>query len=237
MKKYQNHRNNFRIYCHKHKLIGVIFTDGFERSIEEYKKELMKYAQKNGIVYSGNENGFKTAEQKNTSSQHKQIYNEKYVNSRPMPDEFKGDIDDETRENKQEIKDLKTYKEFMNDNVKTGRLRVQAYASAQVFPIQNAKVTVEKEFSDGTFVFADEYTDIDGVAQNINLPTKSKELSLSPEYPIPYSTYTIKVNHPQFETTTFLNVPIFEGIESLQPVAMLPLSNRTDSSDIINEES
>ena len=38
---------------------------------------------------------------------------------------------------------------------------------------------------------------------------------------IPYATYTVRVTHPHFAPTEFCRVPIFDGIESLQPVAMV----------------
>ena len=36
--------------------------DSFDKSIEEYKRELIKYARKNGAVYINNQDGFKSAE-------------------------------------------------------------------------------------------------------------------------------------------------------------------------------
>lgn len=212
----------------------MIFTDSIERRIEEYKNELMKYAKKNGMVYTQNANGFKEAEKPENIKQTYKAYDEKYVSNRPMPSEFLGE-DDSVIQSNVNIKSS-TYNKFMDENSKYGKLRVQTYASAQVFPIQNAKISVEKEFDDGKHIFAEEYTDIDGVAENITLPTKSKELSLKPDSPIPYSTYTVKVTHPQFEEITFYNVPIFEGIESLQPVAMLPLNSTNQSQSIFEEQ-
>ncbi len=220
----------------------MIYTDSFEKRIEEYKKELMKYAKNNGTVYSTNSSGFQELESYNKEPKAEKVYKEIYVNNRPMPPEFSGDEESDKEDNDKENNDkenneLLDYDSFLKNNQKSGKLRVQTYASTQVFPIQNAKVTVEKDFSDGSFTFAEEYTDIDGVAENINLPTKSKELSQSPDTPIPYSTYTVKVSHPQFESITFFNVPIFEGIESLQPVAMLPLRNTNQNETFIEEES
>ncbi len=211
----------------------MIFTDSIEKRIEEYKNELMKYAKKNGVVYSGNSSGFKEAEKPEKTMQTYKIYDEKYVSNRPMPSEFLGE-DENVIQTNADI-NHSTYNKFVDENTKYGKLRVQTYASTQVFPIQNAKISVEKEFDDGRHVFAEEYTDIDGVAENITLPTKSKELSLTPDSPIPYSTYTVKVTHPQFEAITFYNVPIFEGIESLQPVAMLPLNSANQSQRIFEE--
>lgn len=204
-----------------------------DKRIEEYKKELMKYAKKNGFVYSINNDGFKEAEITDPDIQQPKTYDAKFVSNRPMPSEFLGD--DESDIQKKSEKYKLTYNKFIDENSKHGKLRVQTYASLQVFPIQNAKVSVEKEFDDGTHIFAEEYTDIDGVAENITLPTKSKELSLTPDSPIPYATYTVKVSHPQFESITFSNVPIFEGIESLQPVAMLPLNSTNQSTQIFEE--
>ena len=204
-----------------------------DKRIEEYKKELMKYAKKNGIVYSVNNDGFKEAEVTEKENQTNKIYDAKYVSNRPMPSEFLGDDKSDIQTNAETSRS--TYNKFIDENSKRGKLRVQTYASLQVFPIQNAKVLVEKEFEDGTHIFAEEYTDIDGVAENITLPTKSKELSLTPESPIPYATYTVRVTHPQFESITFSNVPIFEGVESLQPVAMLPLNSTNQSTQIFEE--
>ncbi len=204
-----------------------------EKRIEEYKKELMKYAKKNGIVYSVNNEGFKEAEITDKNFQTTKTYDAKYVSNRPMPSEFLGDDESIIQQNTDITHS--TYNKFIDENSKYGKLRVQTYASLQVFPIQNAKVSVEKEFDDGTHIFAEEYTDIDGVAENITLPTKSKELSLTPDSPIPYATYTVRVTHPQFESITFSNVPIFEGIESLQPVAMLPLNSTNQRTQIFEE--
>ena len=128
-----------------------------------------------------------------------------------------------------------SYVDFISNNPKAGKLRVQTYAASQVFPIQNARVLVEKEFTDGKYTFAEEYTDTDGVADEIILPTKNKSLSLSPGTTIPYSTYTVKVSHPQFSPVTFHNVPIFESIESLQPVAMQPLSRPAVYEDVYED--
>ncbi len=218
--------------------------DSFDRKIEEYKRELMKYAKKNGNVCITEQSAFR---QEESQQEYKTKYDKKYICNRPMPKEYDGNEDiietvtantDPTRnfDRKPIIETTyKNYDDFLTQNAKTGKLRVQTYASEQVFPIQNARVIVEKEFEDGNHIFKEIFTDIDGVAENIILPTKDKNLSLSPGGVIPFSTYNIKVSHPQFKPIIFHNVPIFDTIESLQPVAMLP-SNSSDSPMDINEE-
>ena len=224
--------------------------DSIDKRIEEYKQELLKYAQINKAFYHENNSGFQTVKNKTQpeSTANKKVYDERFICNRPMPCEYlANDDNNETvntnstpqHENKTNLIEKQTYKnydEFISKNTKSGKLRVQTYASTQVFPIQNARVIVEKDFDDGTYIFKEDYTDIDGVADNIILPAKSKSLSLSPDMPIPYSTYTIKVTHPQFSPITFKNVPIFESIESMQPVAMLPLNTPQPLDEIYEEE-
>lgn len=221
--------------------------DSFEKKIEQYKQELIKYAEKHGNVYSGQINGFNQIEYaEKEEPKQKKIYNAAYVNNRPMPPEYDGNEtietpisnfnpEPDTDNMRSSGKSYRNYEDFLSDNQKNGKLRVQAFAARQVFPIQNAKVTVTKEFIDENHIFAEMYTDIDGVAQNIILPTKDKTLSLTAGGEIPYSTYTVRVTHPRFVTQIYENVPIFDSIESMQPVIMLPLSN-TGSSQITAED-
>ena len=214
--------------------------DSFEKKIEEYRRELMKYAEKHGNSYNIKSEDYEEITQK-------KIYNEAYVSNRPMPEEYDGNETVDTSPSNynpepdtDNIRNSGTvynsYEDFITDNKKSGKLRVQAYASKQVFPVQNAKVTVIKEFNDGNHIFAELYTDIDGVAQNIVLPTKDKALSLSAGGEIPYATYKVIVSHPRFITQIYENVPIFDSIESLQPVIMLPLSNTGSSQTVAEDE-
>ncbi len=214
--------------------------DSFEKKIEEYRRELMKYAEKNGNRYNIKNDDYEEIKQK-------KIYNEVYVSNRPMPEEYDGNevIDSppsnynpepDTDNIRNSGKAYTSYEDFIADNRRSGKLRVQAYASKQVFPIQNAKVTVLKEFNAGNHIFSEMYTDIDGVAQNIVLPTKDRSLSLTAGGEIPYATYKVIVTHPRFVTQIYENVPIFDSIESLQPVVMLPLSNTGSSQSVAEDE-
>ncbi len=224
--------------------------DNFDKCIEDYKHELLKYARKNGNIFIGSNNEFKKANEPKEADEPKarKKYKEQYVSNRPMPIEYSGTEEKNDiavhanarpqRPGEQTSPESQTYKnrdDFLARNEKTGKLRVQTYAASQVFPIQNARIIVEKEFEEGKFTFAEEYTDIDGVADEIILPTKNKALSLSPGEAIPYATYTVKVTHPQFSPITFHNVPIFEEIESLQPAAMQPISRPSVYEDVYED--
>ncbi len=226
--------------------------DNFDRKIEEYKRELMKYAKQNKRVCITEENNFRQSEvipdEDSECQKEYHKYNEKYMCNRPMPPEYDGSEDTEViQASVDNLRDFdrnpvnepsyRNYEDFVSQNTNSGKLRVQTYASTQVFPIQNARIVVEKDFEDGTHRFVEIYSDIDGVAQNIILPTKDKSLSLSPGGEIPYATYTVKVTHPQFAPVIFYNVPIFDSIESLQPVAMLPANSPTVLETIYENQS
>ena len=224
--------------------------DNFDKCIEDYKRELLKYAKKNGNIFIGNNEGFKRADEEKEKAEKisPKKYKTQYVSNRPMPVEYYGDEENNDNavkantapqkpgeQTSPEPQVYKSYEDFISNNPKAGKLRVQTYAASQVFPIQNARVLVEKEFDEGKHTFAEEFTDIDGIADEIILPTKSKSLSLTPGDTIPYATYTVKVSHPQFSPITFHNVPIFESIESLQPVAMQPLSRPSVYEDVYED--
>lgn len=222
--------------------------DSFERKIEQYREELIKYAQQHGTVYGSSEYGFRQIEPEKIEEYEtsEKKYNSAYMSNRPMPQEYDGSESvavNSANIYEQSQRDLPrgnnqayaSYEDFLADNTKTGKLRVQAYASQQVFPISNAKITVTKDFEDGRHTFSDAYTDIDGVAENIVLPTKDKSLSLSAGGEIPFATYTVTVTHPNFTTQIYENVPIFDSIESMQPAAMLPL-NGSDKAQFFRED-
>ncbi len=215
--------------------------DSFDNQIERYRQELVKYAEKHGTVYYEQQGEMPPTEEK---SHRTPKYNAAYVSNRPMPIEYDGNEDnipspsgssviEETSANTPLYNNVD---EFTADNIKNGKLRVQAYASQQVFPIQNAKVTVEKDFRNGRYLFNEIYTDIDGIAQNIVLPAKDKRLSLTASGEIPYTTYKVTVSHPQFETLVFDRVPIFDSIESMQPAAMVPKTDNLSSRVIMDTD-
>lgn len=101
-----------------------------------------------------------------------------------------------------------------------GRLIVQVFLANGAVPIQNAKVTI----TNGNKEFITElFTNNSGRTPSIELPAPSRRYSLEPMDIKPYSTYNIRVEYPGFYTEEFLNVPVFDRIESIQPVSMQAL--------------
>lgn len=110
-----------------------------------------------------------------------------------------------------------------------GSLKIKVFTGNEAFPIMSALVKV----LDGEDLLFQEFTDQSGMVSEVYLPAPSSTISQSPGNEKGYSTYTVVVSHPRFNTVIMENVPVFEGIESIQPVAMEPINNL--GSEIINE--
>lgn len=114
-----------------------------------------------------------------------------------------------------------------------GRLIVQVFLANGAVPIQNAKVTITDE--NKNFV-TELTTNNSGRTPSVELPAPSARLSLEPADIKPYSTYNIRVEYPGYYTEEFLNVPVFDRIESIQPVSMEALGENATATDKIVDE-
>lgn len=132
--------------------------------------------------------------------------------------------DNSSAEQKQRCRDIN---DFLLENSERGSLKIQAYAADQSFGIGSARVMVFVELPSGNIAVFDGLTDVDGITQSVSLPAPPRSLSQSPApngARLPYAVYSIYVEHPDFVREVFTNVPVFSGVESIQPVKMLAKS-------------
>ena len=114
------------------------------------------------------------------------------------------------------------------NNESIGFLEVIVKAANGALPIENANVTIyeylpkENTGENGKVLYS-LFTDENGKAPKIALPAKDKSLSLSYGNKNPYNVYNIKVSADGFYNNGYLNVPVFQGISSIQPVSLIPL--------------
>ncbi len=106
-----------------------------------------------------------------------------------------------------------------------GYLIVEAKTAEGALPIANAVVTIEGAQGIGTIKITQE-TDRSGKTERIALPTVSGSLSQSYENRQPFSIYDIYVTAEGFYPFRAQNVPIFSGVTTLQPAALIGLSAR-----------
>lgn len=129
-------------------------------------------------------------------------------------------IEDEPFTNKEN--ELMTYEQFQNINTSRGYLKLQAFAGKLSTPVPNVKIIISKKFSDMDKVFYTVSTDENGIVDNLELPTIDRSLSQSPTGALSFATYNVKAFHPDFDTIDFEQVPIFDGIKSIQPIRLIP---------------
>lgn len=124
---------------------------------------------------------------------------------------------------------------YLAENPKQGALRFQVTVGRGVIPIEGADITVSKTINGKKYIFETATSDQDGLSKTIILPAPDRQLSLSPGEPDSYSTYDARVDYPGYSSIQFLNIPIFEGITSLQSVKMLPTFEGNQDPIIVRE--
>lgn len=116
----------------------------------------------------------------------------------------------------------KTYEQFLQQNHKTGSLKIQAFTGDQAIPVSNVTVVISKKFGNNERVFYTAKTNEDGIIDGITLPAPDKNISMSPSEELPYADYDIKANHPSFQDQSYPGIPIFDGVKSIQPIKLIP---------------
>ena len=112
-----------------------------------------------------------------------------------------------------------------------GFLIVQTLSANGALPVPNATVHIyeysdkENETRDALYTLK---TDSFGKTEKVALNAKDRELSLTPEDKNPYTTYNISVNAEGYYESERVNVPLFQGITSLQIIDLIPLSEFSD---------
>lgn len=120
-----------------------------------------------------------------------------------------------------------------------GRLIVRTTAASGAIPIAGATVIVRKTDENGVSQMLGTYlTDINGLTEPLTIETPNLSESLSPGGKQPFSEITTEVSADGYFSTTNINIPIYPGITSIQPVSMVPIPESQNganqpSSDII----
>ena len=114
-----------------------------------------------------------------------------------------------------------------------GTLIIQTSVANGALPIQGAKATVTRP---GGETVATLFTDNSGKTMPLRLSAPAASASQTPGSGTPYSKYNILVEKDGYYSDKFLNVPVFDGIESIQNVSLLPLGENARPDDLITDE-
>ncbi|MBQ2932272.1 MAG: hypothetical protein IJE62_05460 [Clostridia bacterium] len=104
-----------------------------------------------------------------------------------------------------------------------GFLVLQVYTADQALPIEGAHVLVTKTTPDGEELVKVMQTDRSGKTEALALSAPPAANSQKPDGGTRYYVYNVRVDYPGYYTMENLDVPIFDGQTSIQPVALIPL--------------
>ena len=112
----------------------------------------------------------------------------------------------------------------------SGTLTVKAYTAGGALPVEGTRIKLTGALEENRFYEAELITDVDGLTAKISLPSPKRIYSLSPGAPeMPYATYDMVVSAVGYYTKRLYGIAIFSGVDSLQPVAMIPLGRGDDA--------
>ena len=123
-------------------------------------------------------------------------------------------------------------------NNQTGGLLGIVTSFRNLYPVENAKVTIFTGDTDNKNVIDSDLTDRSGRTKVFSLPAPDKSLSMSPDLSeTPYASYNMEVESDGFLKNIHLNIPVFSGITSIQRSDLILSEDRIDKTPQIFDES
>lgn len=186
--------------------------NSFDQMIEKYKKELID-AKGRSITDAIEE----VSEAIQETAQ--ETVEEAFEAEETEKEKVKDEEEIKTEENEAQNEELNDEDECEA----TGSLKVQVFAANAVYPVSSALVTVYKSSTDEK-VF-EGYTNASGIVEPISLCTVLPEKTDAPSFQKLFLQYDILVEHPRFVSVKYIGAPIFENIESIQTVSLVPVGS------------
>ena len=128
----------------------------------------------------------------------------------------------------------------MSANTGTGYLIIRVSTALGAIPVQGAKVTVRDGVgeTDGTGggVISVLTTDRDGKTERLPLAAPPRSISLTPGEALTFANYNIDVEAPGFYRLFFHQVPIYDGVTSIQGAALIPIAENGNSDGVSDDE-
>ena len=123
------------------------------------------------------------------------------------------------------------YEQFQLENPASGTIKTQVFTARGAYPVEQAQVDLYKVFPEGDYLISRQYTDRSGQVNPVTVPVYQRSLSESPGDSTPYVSYRIAVTHPGFADAVIEQVPVFEGVTSLQSVNLIPMAATPSAPD------
>ena len=105
----------------------------------------------------------------------------------------------------------------------TGYLVIRASTASSAIPLEGALVTVRGNQPNFSSVIVELTTEQNGLTPKISLAAPPQGNSMSPGLENPFATYNVDVRLNGYFPATAQQVPVFDGITSVQPINLIPL--------------
>ncbi len=129
-----------------------------------------------------------------------------------------------------------SFEEFEQKNTGRGTILFRVYTAREAMPIAGAKCVIYKKIGGKSHELHTLITDSSGQTRSETLPAPSKELSQSFENTIqPFALYDATVNKNGFAEVILRDIPVFDGVQSIQRVAMVPVPSDGEVTEEITE--
>lgn len=132
------------------------------------------------------------------------------------------------------VPEYDTLEEFEAGNRGGGSLEFRVYAAREAMPIENAYVTVSTRIDGKDREMFNARTNSSGETGIRVLPAPSRELSQQSDNAVqPFALYDATVEKDGYVKVILRDIPIFDGIQSIQSVAMIPeLQSQNETEEI-----
>ncbi|MBP0957318.1 MAG: hypothetical protein J5997_08120 [Oscillospiraceae bacterium] len=114
-----------------------------------------------------------------------------------------------------------------------GYLQFDVFTAGGAYPVPGAVVAVKKVLPGGVGLVRLMFTDRSGRTPTIALPAPSASLSQNPMNTArPFSEYNVTVRAKGYYTLSDINIPIFVGVKTVQPIDLIPLPEYPEQTPI-----
>ncbi|MBD5128746.1 MAG: hypothetical protein HDT43_02300 [Ruminococcaceae bacterium] len=120
------------------------------------------------------------------------------------------------------------YDDFVKRNIGRGTMLFRVYTAQEALPIMGARCVISKKIGGEMRELCSLITDSSGQTRAETLPAPSKELSQSYENSVqPFALYDATVTKKDYADVILRDIPVFDGVQSIQRVAMVPAVSET----------
>ena len=133
-------------------------------------------------------------------------------------------------------REYESYEDFESTNRQRGLIGFRVYTARGALPIKGAECTVTKTIAGAPYVIFTKLSDESGSTPTMPLPAPPRSLSQSPDNIImPYALYDATVKAEGYSTVELSGIPIFDGVTSIQRVAMIPANSGSNEETEVSD--